>query len=53
MMAGYKCALPSVWPGAWDVIEIGSTDVILCPSKNEWPSADMKVLRLFRARVNG
>ncbi len=39
MTAGYNCMRAAAWLGAWDVIEIGSSDVVLCPVKsNEWPS---------------
>lgn len=48
MTAGYNCTRADAWPGAWDVIETGSTDVVLCPVKsNEWPR--LEALRLFPA----
>lgn len=49
--AGYACTRAAASLGAWDVIGIGSTDVVLCQVKSrDWPgSIEMETLREFRA----
>jgi Holliday junction resolvase-like predicted endonuclease len=49
--AGYKCCRSAASLGEWDVIGVGSTDVVLCQVKsNEWPgTAEMETLRNFIA----
>jgi hypothetical protein len=52
--AGYSCTRASASLGAWDIIGIGSTDVVLCQTKsNQWPgSVEMETLRTFVAPPN-
>jgi hypothetical protein len=47
--AGYRCTRAAASLGAWDVVGIGSTDVILCQVKSrDWPSsAEVELLRDF------
>jgi Holliday junction resolvase len=47
--AGYACCRSAASLGAWDIIGIGSTDVVLVQVKTrDWPgSAEMETLRLF------
>jgi hypothetical protein len=44
---GYRCTRAAASLGAWDIIGIGSTDVVLCQVKSrDWPgSAEMETLR--------
>jgi len=48
--AGYQCCRSAASLGAWDVVGIGSTDVVLCQVKsNDWPgSLEWATLREFR-----
>jgi Holliday junction resolvase len=52
--AGYRCTRAAASLGAWDVIAIGPTDVVLVQVKTrDWPSAaEMEVLREFPAPPN-
>ena len=52
--AGYRCTRAAASLGAWDIIGIGSTDIVLCQVKTrDWPgSAEMETLRDFVAPVN-
>ena len=52
--AGYACTRAAASLGAWDVIGIGATDLVLVQCKTrDWPSAEeMEVLKLFRAPAN-
>ena len=52
--AGYCCTRAAASLGAWDVIGVGSTDVVLVQCKTrDWPSlAEMETLRSFPAPVN-
>jgi hypothetical protein len=47
--AGYQCTRAAGSLGAWDIIAIGSTDVVLCQVKTrDWPgSVEMETLRAF------
>jgi hypothetical protein len=49
--AGYQCTRAAASLGVWDVIGIGSEDVVLLQVKTrDWPSrAEMETLRLFPA----
>jgi len=49
--AGYSCTRAAASLGAWDIIGIGSTDVVLCQVKTrDWPgSVEMETLKLFPA----
>lgn len=51
--AGYQCTRAAASLGAWDIIGIGSTAVVLVQEKSrDWPgSAEMEVLRDFPALV--
>ncbi len=52
--AGYSCTRAAASLGAWDIVGIGSTVVVLVQVKsNAWPgSAEMEVKRLFAAPPN-
>ncbi|MCW5967584.1 MAG: hypothetical protein KIT57_03660 [Blastocatellales bacterium] len=52
--AGYRCTRAAASLGEWDIIGIGSADVILCQVKTrDWPgSVEMEQLRLFPAPAN-
>ena len=52
--AGYCCTRAAASLGAWDVIGVGSTDVVLVQCKsNSWPGAvEMETLRAFPAPPN-
>lgn len=52
--AGYACTRAAASLGAWDIIGIGSSDVILCQVKTrDWPgTAEMETLRNFAAPQN-
>jgi Holliday junction resolvase len=52
--AGYACTRSGASLGAWDVIGIGPTDVVLVQVKsNQWPGlVEMETLRNFRAPAN-
>jgi Holliday junction resolvase len=47
--AGYRCTRAAASLGAWDVIGIGSSDVVLVQIKTrDWPgSVEMETLRSF------
>lgn len=47
--AGYHCTRAAASLGAWDIIAIGSTDVVLVQMKTrDWPgTAEMETLREF------
>lgn len=49
--AGYRCTRAAASLGAWDIIGIGSTHVLLVQVKtNRWPStAEMGTLKAFPA----
>jgi len=49
--AGYACTRAAASLGAWDIIAIGSADVVLVQVKTrDWPgSVEMETLRLFPA----
>src|SRR5262249_52379642 len=52
--AGYRCTRSAASLGEWDIVAIGSTDVVLvqCKTRN-WPgSAEMETLRLFAVPPN-
>lgn len=52
--AGYSCMKAGASLGIFDVIAIGSNDIILCQVKaNAWPgSAEMEAIQLFKAPPN-
>jgi len=52
--AGYRCTRSAGSLGEWDIIGIGSTDVVLCQVKTrDWPgAAEMEALKLFPAPAN-
>lgn len=52
--AGYSCCRAAASLGAWDVIGIGPTDIVLVQVKsNKWPgSVEMEQLTLFKAPSN-
>lgn len=52
--AGYRCTRAAASLGEWDIIGIGSTDVVLCQVKtNAWPgSVEMETLQAFAAPPN-
>lgn len=52
--AGYCCTRAAASLGAWDIIGIGSTDVVLCQVKTrDWPGAvETEGLRGFPAPAN-
>ncbi len=52
--AGYSCTRAAASLGAWDIIAIGATDIVLVQVKTrDWPCAEeMETLRLFRAPAN-
>jgi Holliday junction resolvase len=47
--SGYQCTRAAGSLGAWDIIGIGPTDVVLCQVKsNEWPGRlEMETMREF------
>lgn len=49
--AGYACTRAAASLGAWDIIGVGSTDVVLVQVKTrDWPgSVEMETLRAFPA----
>ncbi len=51
---GYQCTRAAASLGVWDIIGIGSADLILCQVKtNAWPgSVEMSVLKRFKAPAN-
>jgi hypothetical protein len=52
--AGYSVTRAAASLGAWDIIGIGSADVVLVQVKSrDWPSAEeMETLRAFRCPPN-
>jgi len=52
--AGYACTRAAASLGAWDIVGIGSTDIVLFQVKTrDWPGAvEMGALKLFRAPEN-
>lgn len=52
--AGYRCTRAAASLGVWDIIAIGSADVVLCQVKtNAWPgSVEMEMLKAFSAPPN-
>jgi Holliday junction resolvase len=52
--AGYRCTRAAASLGAWDVIGIGKTDIVLVQVKTrDWPNAaEMELLREFPAPAN-
>lgn len=51
---GYRCTRAAASLGAWDVIGIGPTDLVLVQVKTrDWPgSVEMETLRAFPCPVN-
>ena len=52
--AGYQCTRAAASLGAWDIVGIGSADVVLVQVKTrDWPGAtETETLRLFPAPPN-
>lgn len=52
--AGYSVTRAAASLGAWDLVAIGSTDIVLCQVKSrDWPSRDeMETLKNFPAPPN-
>jgi hypothetical protein len=52
--AGYRCTRAAASLGAWDIIGIGSADIVLVQVKTrDWPGAtEMELLRGFPAPPN-
>ncbi len=52
--AGYACCRSAASLGAWDIIGIGSSDVVLVQVKTrDWPgSTEMETLQMFAAPKN-
>ncbi len=52
--AGYQCCRSAAALGAWDIVGIGSTDVVLVQCKTrDWPgAAEMETLRSFAVPPN-
>jgi len=52
--AGYACTRAAASLGAWDIIGIGSTDMVLLQVKTrDWPgTVEMETLKLFSAPAN-
>src|ERR1700761_8492596 len=52
--AGYACSRSAASLGAFDIIGIGSVDIVLCQVKsNAWPgTAEMETIKLFPAPPN-
>ena len=52
--AGYACTRAAASLGCWDIIGIGSSDVVLPQVKTrDWPSSvEMETLQLFAAPAN-
>ena len=51
---GYKCTRAAASLGAWDIIGVSSTDVVLVQCKSrDWPSSvELEVLQLFETPTN-
>jgi hypothetical protein len=52
--AGYQCCRSAASLGAWDIVGIGSIDIVLVQVKTrDWPgSVEMETMRLFQAPSN-
>jgi hypothetical protein len=52
--AGYASTRAAASLGAWDIIGIGSTDIVLCQVKTrDWPgTVEMETLKAFPAPAN-
>ena len=52
--AGYRCTRSAASLGAWDIVGIGCSDVVLVQVKSrDWPGAvEMESLRQFRVPAN-
>ena len=52
--AGYACTRAAASLGVFDIIAIGSADIVLCQVKTrDWPgSVEMETIRLFPAPSN-
>ena len=52
--SGYSVCRAAASLGAWDLVAIGSTDVVLCQVKTrDWPgAAEMETLQAFAAPPN-
>ena len=52
--AGYACTRAAASLGAWDIIGIGSTDIVLCQVETrDWPGAvEMETLKAFPTPAN-
>ena len=52
--SGYSVCRAAASLGAWDLVAIGSTDVVLCQVKTrDWPgAAEMEALQAFAAPPN-
>ena len=52
--AGYRCTRSAASLGEWDIVGIGSTDVVLVQVKsNDWPgSVEMETLSLYSVPPN-
>jgi Holliday junction resolvase len=50
-IAGYHCTRSAASLGAWDIVGIGSTDLVLVQVKTrDWPSSvEMEAMKLFPA----
>ena len=48
--AGYRCTRAAASLGVWDIVGVGSTDVVLLQVKTrDWPgTVEMESLKLFR-----
>jgi hypothetical protein len=53
LRAGYACTRAAASLGAWDIIGIGSTDIVLCQVKTrDWPgTVEMETLKAFHADI--
>ena len=52
--AGYACTRAAASLGVFDIVGIGSTDIVLVQTKsNAWPrSVEMEAIKLFKAPPN-
>ena len=52
--AGYTCTRSAASLGAWDIIGIGPTDIVLVQVKTrDWPgTGELETLHLFRCPLN-
>jgi Holliday junction resolvase len=52
--AGYACSRSAASLGAFDIIGIGTVDIVLCQVKsNQWPgTVEMETIKLFPAPPN-